>query len=96
MNEAEEHLVDDIERLSHHEANVTQGFAVHLYRLSEPGTLFSKRDWSPNSARILNPAQVGQLSKDKPVEIYYGLHDSTGRHEQGVWLIQGGNVSLLH
>ena len=49
MNESKELLVDDIERLSHVEANLTQDFAVQLYRLSKPGYRLSGRDWSPKS-----------------------------------------------
>lgn len=97
MNASEEHLADDVERLSHPEANVGQGFAVHLYRLSEPGALFSKRDRSPNSARILTPEEVGELSKGTSVEILYGMFDGTRtrRHRQGAWLVMRGEVSLL-
>ena len=98
MNEAKKHLVDDIERLSHPEANVMQGFAVHLYRLSEPGAPFSRRDWSANSKRILTPEEVGQLAQlaeDEPVEIYYAMHDSTGKHCSGVWSIKQGVIAQV-
>jgi hypothetical protein len=92
MNEAEEHLVDDIERLSHHDANLEHGFVVHLHRLSEPGAMFSNRDWSPNSPRIITWDQIVWLTIDKPVEVFYGLYDSTGQHPSGVWIIKDGNV----
>ena len=100
MNEAKKHLVDDIERLSHREANVMQGFVVHLYRLSEPGAPFSRRDWSANSKRILTPEEVGQLAQlaraeDEPVEIYYAMHDSTGKHSSGVWSIKQGVIAQV-
>ena len=98
MNEAKKHLVDDIERLSHREANVMQGFVVHLYRLSEPGAPFSRRDWSANSKLILTPEEVGQLAQlaeDEPVEIYYAMHDSTGKHSSGVWSIKQGVIAQV-
>ena len=95
MNARKEHLVGDIERLSHPEANVGQGFVVHLYRLSEPGALLSQRDWSPNSARILTPDEAGELSRGTQVEILYGMYDGTRRHRQGVWLVKQGETSLL-
>jgi hypothetical protein len=96
MNEAMEHLTDDIERICHHDANLEFGFIVHLYRLSEPGSLlFSKRDWSSNSTCILPIEQVKKLSMDKPVEIYYGRADSTGKFTSGVWHIHQGKVISL-
>jgi len=52
MNEAEEHLVEDIRRLEHPESNVENKFVVHLYRLSQSGQQFSGRDWSPGSSQI--------------------------------------------
>jgi hypothetical protein len=95
MNEAAEHLKDDIERLCHANAELDQRFIVHLYRLSKPGALFSHRDWSSSSARILTPKDVAELSTGKPVEIYYGMAGSTGEHKVGVWYIQQGRVSAL-
>ena len=93
LNEAKEHLIDDIERLGHTDANLVQGFIVHLYRLSKAGALFSNRDWSPNSGRILKPEQVSCLSVGKSVEIYYGIVDGTGRNEAGLWYIKDGRMS---
>jgi hypothetical protein len=95
MNEAQEHLEDDIERLCHPEANLEYGFVVHLYRLSKSGNPFSSRDWSPKSPRILSVDEVGELSVGKSVEVFYGLADSTGDHEAGVWDIRDGKVSSL-
>ena len=76
MNEAEEHLVEDIRRLDHADSNVEHGFIVHLYRLSQPGQQFSGRDWSPNSSQILTLEQVRKLSEQTSVEIYYAMADS--------------------
>jgi hypothetical protein len=95
MNEGVKHLEEDIRRLCHQEANLVQGFIVHLYRLSEAGALFSSRDWSSHSAHILLPEGVAELSTGKPVEIYYGMGDSTGKHPSGVWRIQDGEVTSL-
>jgi len=90
MNEAKDHLEDDIARLCHPEANLEHGFIVHLYRLSESGNQFSGRDWSPKSPRILSTEDVQELSVGKSVEIFYSLADSTGTYETGVWNIKSG------
>jgi hypothetical protein len=95
MNEAGEHLLDDIERLCHPDSNVEQGFVVHLYRLSRPGAQFSNRDWSPRSPRILSPERVAKLARGRPVEMYYGMHDSTGRYVSRVWRLNPGAMEPL-
>ncbi len=95
MNESKPHLVEDLRRLRHRDANLSQGFIVHLYRLSKPGNLFSKRDWTSGSKRILSPQEVAELAADKPVEVYYALADSTGCYAPGVWGIQNGVVTML-
>ena len=43
LNEAREHLEDDIDRLRHPGANVEQGYFVHLYRLTAPTVKLSGR-----------------------------------------------------
>ena len=95
MNARKKHLVEDLRRLHHAEANLSQGFVVHLYRLSSPGALFSKRDWTSGSRRILSPQEVAGLAADKPVEVYYALADSTGCYAPGVWRIQNSTVTAL-
>jgi hypothetical protein len=95
MNEAKKHLVDDIERLDHADANVVQGFIVHLYRLSNAKLRFSGRDWSHNAACILTPEQVGDLSLGRSVEIYYGMADGTGNYESEAWHIKSGQMSKI-
>ena len=90
MNEAEEHLKDDVERLYHPEANLEHAFIVHLYRLSESSNLFSSRDWSPKSPRIVSLDQAKELSKGLQVDIFYGVADSTKQKESGVWLVSDG------
>ena len=96
LNEAEKHLRDDIERLGHEYANLVQGFVVHLYRLSEGGLIFSGRDWSPSSGRILKPEEVKILSKGKSVEIYYGIVDSSNRFPSGLWNIKDGQIFVYN
>jgi hypothetical protein len=94
MNESEDHLVDDIERVCHADANVDQGIIVHLYRLSKSGAKFSNRDWSAKSRQILSKERVADIASSKSVEIYYGMYDITGRYETGVWLINKGIIPL--
>jgi hypothetical protein len=92
MNESREHLRDDIERLCHNEANLENGFIIHLYRLSESGNRFSNRDWSSKSPRIMTTEDIRQLSVRKPVEIYMAVTDSTRIYSPGVWRIKNGAV----
>lgn len=87
LNESEEHLKDDIDRLCHLEGNIENRFLVHLYRLSKGGAKFSGRDWSSKSPRIRTVEQVRELTIGKPVEIIYGMSDSTGMYESGIWNI---------
>jgi len=95
MNETGQHLEDDIHRLGHPEAHVDQGFIIHLYRLSTPGELFSGRDWSASSLRVLSNDQVAAISAGKPVEILYGMYDFTGQYASGVWSMNKGRAVPL-
>jgi len=95
LNEPKEHLISDIERISHADANVDQGFIVHLYRLSEPGAQVSGRDWSSNSHRILSIERVANLVAERPIEILYGMYDFTKRYPTGLWVINKGEISQL-
>jgi hypothetical protein len=72
-----------------------QGFVVHLYRLSPPGALFSQRDWTSGSRRILLPPEVAELAAGTPVEVYCALADSTGQYTSGVWWIRDGVVTAI-
>jgi hypothetical protein len=38
---------------------------------------------------------VVQMSLGKPVEIYYGMYDGTGRYPLGVWVICDGAMELV-
>lgn len=90
MNSTEQHLRDDISRLSHPEANVDRGFVIHLDRLSAPGTLFSGRDWSARSGRVLSKEEVAAMSSDASLEILYGMYDATEQRACGVWVVSEG------
>jgi len=95
MNEATEHLKDDLDRLCHSDSNLEQGFIVHLYRLSQPAALFSKRDCSSRSTRITTLKEVVELSIGKQVDIYYGLTGGVGEHKNGLWHVHQGQESSL-
>jgi hypothetical protein len=95
MNEAQEHLEDDLSRLCHADANVENGFIIHLYRISGPEVQVSGRDWSPNSTRILTCEEVAELVGGEAVEVFYGLADNTGTHPSGAWSIIDGNVQRI-
>jgi hypothetical protein len=108
LNEAVEHLIDDIQRLGHPRANLLQGFAVHLYRLSDAGATFSDRDWSARSGLRLTVEEVNQevnkrinekatlLPGMKSVEIYYGMADSTNHFSPRLWKITNGQVFIYN
>ena len=95
MNETEEHLIDDIERVCHSQANIERGLIVHLYRLSTAGAQLSNRDWSSNSKRILSQGEVAKLTLGKPVDVFYAMYDSTGKYSCGAWAIYGKTIELI-
>ena len=92
LNEAIEHLKDDIDRLCHHEANVEHPFIVHLYRLSQSVSKLSNRDWVNESKRIVSIDDVCKISKTKMVDIYYCMYDGSGETTKGVCHIKSGNA----
>lgn len=95
LNEAEAHLIDDIDRLCHPKANVDNGFLVHLYRLSRPGAQFSGRDWSANARQIITHDRIAELTEDKAVTVYFAVHDETGRYNNAAYLIKNGLASKI-
>jgi hypothetical protein len=95
MNEAKDHLEDDIARLCHPEANLEHGFIVHLYRLSESSNLFSGRDWSAKSGQVLKPEKVMKILDRRPVEIFYGLVDSTRVYKAGIWNVKDNVIEQI-
>ena len=95
LNERKEHLMNDVERICHADANVDQGFIIHLYRISEPGAQASARDWSSNSTRILSEDNVAKITAEKSVEILCGMYDVTGTYTSGLWFIRQGEISQI-
>jgi hypothetical protein len=95
LNEAEEHLEDDIARLSHSGANVDKGYFVHLYRLTAPNAKCSGRDWSNASAQICPKERVAALLAHRPIAGYYGIYDAGGRYPTGLWSVTDGNVTAI-
>jgi hypothetical protein len=91
MNEAEDHLKDDIYRICHDDANTDNRYIVHLYRLSKPGNQFSKRDWSENSKRILALEKIkSMIPEGKSISIFYGMYNDNDKSQNGLWLIKDG------
>lgn len=96
LNEKEEHLVDDINRLCHPKSNVNNKFIVHLYRISDRGTnKASNRDLSPKSASLLTKEEIAKLSQNKDVGIFFGQFDSTRKYQSGVWYIYKNSISPI-
>lgn len=95
LNEAQEHLEDDIARLGHPGANVDKGYFIHLYRLTAPKAQCSGRDWSNTSARICSKERVAALLAHQPITGYYGIHDAGGKYPTGLWSIADGNVTAI-
>ncbi len=97
MNEGREHLEDDVARLSSPDSHVEHKFIVHLYRLSKEtgGRKISGRDWSPSSARILEPEDVARVIRDRDIEAYYAMWDNSETWDTGAWQITGQTVKRL-
>jgi len=95
MNASKVHLMDDIKRLCHKEANVKHRFVVHLYRISKAGDRFSGRDQSTNSPQALTAADIGKLLKETAVEVYYALTDKTDSNRSVVSKITGEKVECI-
>lgn len=97
MNANKEHLQEDIRRVCHPDANLESGFIVHLYRLSKPGFPFSGRDFSADSTKIIAKEDVAILSKNRSVEIYYGVAGYTNtENPSGLWRVHQGIVKKLN
>jgi hypothetical protein len=91
MNEARDHLEDDIQRVCHDDSNADHSYAVHLYRLSKAGNQYSMRDWSPSSKQILTAAKVKAMIPDgKSVSVFYGMYNDTDKSQNCAWLIKDG------
>jgi len=95
MNESVVHLKDDIDRLCHSEANVENSFLVHLYRLTNPGNQYSRRDLSNRSINIVSKENAAKLTKENQVEIFYGMYDDTNPDECGAWHLHDGKIEEI-
>lgn len=95
LNESEEHLRDDLARLCHKDSNIEQGFIVHLVRISESETRFSRRDLPSYSPKIFTPKRIKALTVGNSIEIYLALADITSTYESGAWHICDGAVTRI-
>ena len=95
MNERLDHLVDDIDRLSHAEANIEDTFAVHLYRFSDGADPISRRDQSPQSLHIASQEMIANTVAGKKVTVFFAVADRTRSHENGAWIFRDGNVEQI-
>lgn len=96
LNEDAEHLHDDLERLSHPEANVEWPVAVHLQRLNQRAEMLSNRDRSPRSVKNLRLEDVVALQSQYPsVSVIFANVDFTGSSEAGVWEVSRRGVRSL-
>jgi hypothetical protein len=89
------HLRDDIQRLSHPDSNVHQGFAAHLFRLSEARERPSARDWSPRSRQLHATDVIKPLLDKTTIEVYLGVSDPTNTNPSGLWRITGSEIVTL-
>jgi hypothetical protein len=82
------HLQDDIERLTHPEANVDRGFLVHLYRFSDGEFRVSDRDWNARYKSRLKLETVEEMLKGYPgLYVLYGTVDQSGGSGKGLWKV---------
>ena len=95
MNERIDHLKDDIDRLTHDEANIVDKFVFHLYRLSEGANPISRRDWSPDSVHIKSLDSIANTICGTDVTLFFAQSDLTGRHANGAWIIRDSDVSQI-
>jgi hypothetical protein len=93
MNEDIYHLKNDIDRLTHRDANVRDKFAFHLYRFSAGGRRVSRRDWSANSGCADSLETIAKTVVDTDVTLFFAVSDRTGRNTNGAWLIRNQNIS---
>ena len=95
LNESFDHLENDIERLCHPEANVENPFLVHLYRLTNPGNQRSRRDLSNGSNKIVSIEKAAKMTKNNPVEIFYGIYDDANSAACGAWRLYDGKIEEI-
>ena len=90
LNEAREHLVEDVRRLSHPSSNVENRYCVHLYRFSDG---VSGRDWSTRSKRILGLNDIREIVSGTDVTVFLAVADTTGTLKNGFWKITSDSLS---
>ncbi len=95
LNCPQVHLKDDIERLSHPESNVHQGFIAHLYRLSVAKSRPTRRDLSPRSKKLQAADAIQPLLARTNIEIYLGVYDPTNENPSGLWRITAAEIAQV-
>jgi hypothetical protein len=101
LNENEEHLKDDIERLDYEDSHVCNKRIVHLSRISKN---FSKRDFSPKSKQIMSKEEIkncldddveNKKTQNEGAIIHFVQVDSTKTHENGYWRIDKNEIKKV-
>lgn len=96
LNEDSDHLMDDIDRINHRDSNIEYGFAVHLYRFSNPKSPFSGRDWPSHSKRIASKENISNNINGKAIEVYYAIANLTKPMENAACKITSdGQIETL-
>jgi len=72
-----------------------QGFAAHLFRLSESQGRPSARDWSPHSRRFHAADVIQPLLAGTTIEVYLGVFDPTNMNPTGLWRITASEIVTL-
>jgi hypothetical protein len=94
LNEGENHLTDDLQRLEQAEY-VANPYIVQLYRLSPAGARFSGRDRSPDSSHIVPLESVVRLSKKYRATVFYARADAADSTSNGIWRIAASRTSTI-
>jgi hypothetical protein len=88
LNCDDNHLMDDIDRVSHPSANLDSGFIAHLYRISNG---FSGRDSSPKSRLLCDKTSIESVLQHRTgspkLEVFYGIADIADPNRSGLWSI---------
>jgi hypothetical protein len=95
LNCTQMHLEDDIERLSHPDSNVHQGFIAHLYRLSVAKSRPTRRDLSPRSKQLRAADAIQPLLAGTNIEVYFGVYDPTNKNPTGLWRITAAEIAPI-
>ncbi len=98
LNEAQEHLEEDVRRLDHKDSNILNNkYILHLYRLSQN---YSNRDWSERSKRIIKPNDVKEIlvNKSSKIPVYYVCRNFSDNHNiiDGIFKITSTSIVSLN